>query len=583
MTSVRLICLWAIGLAVFVSYADAQWFGSSKKKEKEDPNVALLSYTPVDPDFLPPQPTPTTSTTSTTTEPPTTTKKKGFFGGLFGSGKEKEPKTTTTTTTTPKPTTTTPEPTTKKSGGGFFGGLFGKKDKTTTIAPSTTVKTTAKTGAVTPTVKAGAPVAIPTSTSKQGLPIVPAAPTGTTPKFPGIRDAIPTSTSKQGLPIVPAAPTATTPKFPKDEFPALPTGSTTAASAAKPPVPPKPVSSTPKSADAFPSLPPKAGSPTPAPVPTSTIANAWNKPLPTDQSSAGKPGVSFVPTQAPAAGATTRGSTPRYSEGPTATDEELTALSEQLFSKDNTNLDRYVRANYQRQTLSSSTVDEAPEPFLSVDEKQVYAVPTIDKMRALFNNYELDTMVNEYVSPMEKKEEDDFVDALLQTAVMRSAMLFLQKKSVVTSDPKTHRELLKTIWFHLYSRGNGKLGSSGFEHVFLNEVSNGTMIGLHNWVYLYDQEKAGNLDYQGYIKKLDFGGKGEIAKVRLTFNKLMKPSNSLFVATSPELEFALYTVCFQMRPDTECPLAFNGKKFTVKTFTFRYRGKNLIGGAWPNF
>lgn len=290
-----------------------------------------------------------------------------------------------------------------------------------------------------------------------------------------------------------------------------------------------------------------------------------------------------MPTQPPAPGATTRSTTPSYSEGKTATDEELSTLSEQLFSKDSGNLAKHVRSNYQRQTLSSSTVDEAPEPFLSIDERDVYAAPTIEKMRALFNNYELDTMVNEHQSPLEKKEENDFVDALLATNVMRTAMLFLQKKGVVTADPKTHHDLLKTIWFQLYSRGNGKIGSSGFEHVFLNEVSNGTMIGLHNWVYLYDMEKANRLDYQGYLKKMPLGDKGEIAKIRLTFDKLHKPSNSLFVGTTPELEIALYTVCFHMRPDTECPLTYNGKKFTLKTFTFRYRGKNLVGGAWPNF
>lgn len=570
MTSIKLIRLTAIVLLAFAVFTDAQWFGSKKKKE-EDPNVALLSYNPVDPDAVAPQQSPTTSTTttSTTTPAPTTTKKKGFFGGLFGgSGKEKEPKTTTTTTTTPKPTTTTPVPTTKKSGGGFFGGLFGggKKDKTTTVAP-TTAKTTAKSA-----------VTVPTPTAKSGAPSV------TTPKVVAPVVA-PTSTVKPGTPTV-ASPTASKPSTAKDAFPPLPAVSTTAASVPKPPpTPPKPSASTPKTAEAFPALPPKPGSPTPASVPTSTVASAWNKPLPTQPPSppvAGKPGVSFVPTQAPVGGSTAR-TTPRYTEGPTATDDELATLSEQLFSKENTNLNKHVRVNYQRQTLSSSTVDDAPDPLLTVDERQVYAMPTIEKMRALFNNYEVDTMVNEYVTPMEKKEENDFVDALLATSVMRSAMLFLQKKGVVTADPKTHHDLLKTIWFHLYSRGNGKIGSSGFEHVFLNEVSNGTMIGLHNWVYLYDQEKAGRIDYQGYIKKMDLGGKGEVAKVRLTFDKLTKPSNSLFIATSPELEIALYTVCFQMRPDTECPLSINGKKFTIKTFTFRYRGKNLIGGAWPNF
>lgn len=561
MTSIKVIRLTVIVLLAFAVFTDAQWFGSKKKKE-EDPNVALLSYNPVDPDSIPPQQAPTTSTTTSTTTPaPTTTKKKGFFGGLFGgSGKEKEPKTTTTTTTTPKPTTTTPVPTTKKSGGGFFGGLFGgKKDKTTTETP-TTAKTTAKSS-----------VTVSTSTAKSVGPSV------TTAKaVPAV--GAPTSTVKPGTPV--SSFTG------KDAFPPLPSASTTAASIAKPPpTPPKPTLSTPKTVEAFPALPAKPGSPTPSPVPSSTVANAWNKPLPTQPpspSAGGKPGVSFIPTQAPAGGATVK-TTPRYTEGSTATDDELATLSEQLFSKENTNLNKYVRVNYQRQTLSSSSVDEAPEPLLSIDERQVFAVPTIEKMRALFNNYEVDTMVNEHVTPMEKKEENDFVDALLATNVMRTAMLFLQKKGVVTADPKTHHELLKTIWFHLYSRGNGKIGSSGFEHVFLNEVSNGTMIGLHNWLYLYDQEKSGRLDYQGYIKKMDLGSKGEIAKVRLTFDKLTKPSNSLFIATSPELEIALYTVCFQLRPDTECPLAVNGKKFTIKTFTFRYRGKNLIGGAWPNF
>lgn len=552
MKSAKFICLGAIVLIASAALADAQWFGSSKKKE-ENPNVALLSYEPIDPNAPPPQ-APTTSTTTTTTAAPTTTKKKGFFGGLFGGGSKKDKEATTTTEKPTTTTTTTPATTTKKSGGflGFFGG--GKKDKTTTVATTTTAKS-----ATTPTPKTA--ITASTTTAKSVTPA-----------------ALPTSSVQPTA----SSTSTTTPKsaVAKDAFPPLPAVSTTAASAPKPPpVPPKPT--TPKTAEAFPALPPRPGSPTPAPVPTSTIANAWNKPLP-NQPASGKPGVSFVPTQPPAPGATTRAA-PKFTEGPTATDEELAALSEQLFSKENTALTKHVRPNYQRQTLSSSTVDDAPEPFLSIDENQVYAISTIEKMRALFNNYELDTQVNEHVTAMEKKEENDFVDALLATGVMRTAMLFLQKKGVVTADPKTHHDLLKTIWFALYSRGNGKIGSSGFEHVFLNEISNGTMIGLHNWVYLYEQEKAGVLDYQGYIKKMDLGNKGEIAKVRLTFNKLHKPSNSLFVATSPELEMALYTVCFQMRPDTECPLAINGKKFTVKTFTFRYRGKNLIGGAWPNF
>lgn len=49
-------------------------------------------------------------------------------------------------------------------------------------------------------------------------------------------------------------------------------------------------------------------------------------------------------------------------------------------------------------------------------------------MRALFNNYELDAAINEYVSPNEREEENEFIDELLKTPVMKTAMKFLQDK-----------------------------------------------------------------------------------------------------------------------------------------------------------
>lgn len=51
----------------------------------------------------------------------------------------------------------------------------------------------------------------------------------------------------------------------------------------------------------------------------------------------------------------------------------------------------------------------------------------------------------------------------------------------------------------------GKIGSSGFEHVFLSEVKNGTVMGLHNWIYMSEAERTGDLNYQGWLKKIDLG------------------------------------------------------------------------------
>lgn len=46
------------------------------------------------------------------------------------------------------------------------------------------------------------------------------------------------------------------------------------------------------------------------------------------------------------------------------------------------------------------------------------------------------------------------------------------------------------------------MGSSGFEHVFLAELRDDTILGLHNWIYFHEQEAQGNLNYQGFIEKI---------------------------------------------------------------------------------
>ena len=54
------------------------------------------------------------------------------------------------------------------------------------------------------------------------------------------------------------------------------------------------------------------------------------------------------------------------------------------------------------------------------------------------------------------------------------------------------------IWFEFYKREE-KNDSSGFEHVFLGEIKNNQVTGLHNWIQIYLEEKKGNLNYKGYI------------------------------------------------------------------------------------
>lgn len=109
---------------------------------------------------------------------------------------------------------------------------------------------------------------------------------------------------------------------------------------------------------------------------------------------------------------------------------------------------------------------------------------------------------------------------------------YLVSKGKSSSNLRLFKSQLHLIWFHLYHRERttgwdvvkrvctmnsgiyclclmdfhtltlSSLDSSGFEHVFVGETKAGTeIVGFHNWIQFYLQEKNGNLDYKGYKAK----------------------------------------------------------------------------------
>ncbi|XP_075973577.1 uncharacterized protein LOC142974889 [Anticarsia gemmatalis] len=268
------------------------------------------------------------------------------------------------------------------------------------------------------------------------------------------------------------------------------------------------------------------------------------------------------------------------SNGNTVTDAELQTLSEELLRKDTNNAARYITINYQEKTTSQSSQDKAPLPLLTVSP-EAWNIPTIQKFVPLLDNYERDVTVNEHVTPQERIEENAFMDAIMSTTVMRHLMTFLKNKGYVTPDPKQQRDFVKQMWFNLYSRGKGKIGSSGFEHTFVSELKNGGVSGLHNWVYFSREEAANRANYLGWMKHVELGDKGAVLKYHFSQQGVDKPVNTMFLGTSPELEMALYTLCYVTRVDNDCKLKLSNNDVNIVTYNYRYRSKNLVGSAFP--
>ena len=62
--------------------------------------------------------------------------------------------------------------------------------------------------------------------------------------------------------------------------------------------------------------------------------------------------------------------------------------------------------------------------------------------------------------------------------------------------------------------------------------------------------------------------------IKFTFmwDRYLKPTSSMLIGTSPELELALYTLCYKTRPNEECFVSLGGTKFTIYTGTSVNKG-----------
>ena len=130
--------------------------------------------------------------------------------------------------------------------------------------------------------------------------------------------------------------------------------------------------------------------------------------------------------------------------------------------------------------------------------------PTYATLLAMYDNYVANVNETEQVTNQELTEEVAFLDAVIETKVMKAAHKFLVAQGFDDARAARFRDYLRTIWFGLYQRAPGKQGSSGFEHIFLGEWKNG-ISGLHSWIRYQLEESKGAMDYMGYIRTIPIG------------------------------------------------------------------------------
>ncbi|XP_035676789.1 poly(U)-specific endoribonuclease-B-like isoform X1 [Branchiostoma floridae] len=220
--------------------------------------------------------------------------------------------------------------------------------------------------------------------------------------------------------------------------------------------------------------------------------------------------------------------------------------------------------------------------FSFVNREKMENIPTYRAFLELLDFYEAETSEPKEETERQYDLSRAFLNRCLETDVMKEAHSFLLSRDLVRqSYKKDFKELLYELWFELQPRPSGDgTERSAFEHVFVGETRNGLVLGFHNWVQLYDEERLGNLNYKRHRPQ---ACDNRIITIDFTWNNNNKTFGSFFLGTSPEFELAIYTVCFLAGDENETTVILGNKPATILTNAYRVNGQNQIGACYPKF
>ena len=147
------------------------------------------------------------------------------------------------------------------------------------------------------------------------------------------------------------------------------------------------------------------------------------------------------------------------------------------------------------------------------------------------------------------------------------------------------KQYLTLIWFGRYAAVvPGVVASSGWEHVSVGErLTDNSLIGYHSWLYLFNEEEDGDTNYLGYIN-VTKTATTTVISMPVELYGSRKAATEFNIGASPELEIALGTLCFIVRPDQPCFVqGADEVKYTMETMGYTYNGFRYIEGAHPTF
>jgi len=233
-----------------------------------------------------------------------------------------------------------------------------------------------------------------------------------------------------------------------------------------------------------------------------------------------------------------------------------------------------VVLDFQQHTKVDQNVDLSKNPLFKQVDQELFKKPTYEALIQVFNEYDAPPRMR---SPAKLRASlDNFLNKISETTTFKDLQKVLKDSGYEpASDDAAFRKAVEEMWFGEYTRAHQK--SSGFEHVFIGELKHKYRVdGLHNWVRMYWLESKKKFDYAGYIYK-----QPRVAAIKFQLGGHWKELGSMMIGTSPEFDFAVFTLCFVGRRGGNACKFFLGDCSPVGVTSFDMRGTNFIGTVYP--
>ncbi|RCN29801.1 endoribonuclease XendoU [Ancylostoma caninum] len=266
---------------------------------------------------------------------------------------------------------------------------------------------------------------------------------------------------------------------------------------------------------------------------------------------------------------------------PKPSDEKFQTLVDKMRAAD---VDRAGAGDYKLDfgNRASGTSDNSDNDLFVYVNETLFQRPVYANLLALLKRKVFINDVCEKEAPMSglrKTQIQLLLDTWTNTKVFRLAFDYMHAKGEKHATTfEAFKKFLFNFWFGTYSRCNGPVGSSGFEHVFTGEWKRGTVGGHHSWVTYYAAQKAGKINYHGYFSTVsDLAG-----TFQYRWQSVFKKKGGFLFGTSPAFDFSLFTVCSLMYPGTAgCRYSIDGYSLGVTSFTQSCSSGLCLATAYP--